>query len=94
MNKEMEQIHARMGELEREITNLRQGYVIVNQRYSESLLSLKELSSFTTQAAKRSALAADHALLAARNSVVDENSVAIVDVCAELFLGAGRCLQN
>ena len=57
LTEENEKIYARLAELEREIRNLREGYSIVNRRFSAVLESLKELASNATAAAIRSAAA-------------------------------------
>lgn len=57
MTEENEKLYARLAELEREIRNLREGYSIVNRRFSAVLESLKDLASNATAAAIRSAAA-------------------------------------
>ena len=44
MSEDIEKLYTRMIELETEVGNLREGYIIVNKRYSDSLASLKELT--------------------------------------------------
>lgn len=68
MNKEIENIYSKLVNLETEVNNLRQGYAVINQRYSEAIGTLKNLTSSALEAAKRAAIAAEKALLAARNS--------------------------
>lgn len=41
MNQEIEKIYAKLIDLESEVANLRQGYIVVNQRYAEAIGSLK-----------------------------------------------------
>lgn len=81
MTEENEKLYARLAELEREIRNLREGYSIVNRRFSAVLESRKDLASNATAAAIRSAAArksadactnaAKAAQIAADHAVID-----------------------
>ena len=61
MNDDIEKIYAKLVAHETEIINLRKGYMIVNERYTKALASLKELTSSAAEAAKKACLAAEHA---------------------------------
>lgn len=61
MSEETDKIYARLAAQEREIANLREGYVIINRRYSVALGSLKLLTANATETMKRAAIAADKA---------------------------------
>ena len=68
MKDDIEKIYAKLVNLETEVTNLRTGYIVVNQRYAEAMGSLKALTASALEAAKRAAIAAEKALLAAKSS--------------------------
>ena len=68
MKEDIEKIYAKLISLETEIANLRQGYMVVNQRYAEAIGTLKSLTASALEAAKRAAIAAEKALLAAQSS--------------------------
>lgn len=53
MDADTEKIYARLGQLEAEIANLREGYVIVNARYNQSLAGMKQLTHHSTLAANK-----------------------------------------
>ena len=57
--------HSKWVWLETEVSDLRQGYLLLNRRYSVALGSLKELNAHACEAAKRSALGATKAVEAA-----------------------------
>jgi len=61
-------IFAKLAGLEDEIKNLREGYLTINKRYSDVLISLKDLTSHSTEAAKRAAIAAEKAAFASRKA--------------------------
>lgn len=61
MKDDIEKIYAKLIAHETEIINLRKGYMIVNERYTKALTSLKELTASAAEAAKKAALAAEHA---------------------------------
>ena len=63
---DIEKIYAKLVSLETEVTNLRNGYVIVNKRYTEALTTLKTLTQTSLVAAKRAAVAAEKASHAAK----------------------------
>lgn len=65
---ETEKLYARLGELEQEVSNLRNGYQIVNKRYGKALSSLKELTMHAREAAIQASTAATNILLAARSA--------------------------
>ncbi len=68
MDEQTEKIYARLAAMDREIANLRQGYVIVNKRYTEALASLRRLITHATDAARKSSQAAQKAEIACRNA--------------------------
>jgi transglutaminase/protease-like cytokinesis protein 3 len=68
MKDDIEKIYAKLVSLEVEVTNLRTGYIVVNQRYADAMGSLKALTASALEAAKRAAIAAEKALLAAKSS--------------------------
>lgn len=47
-------ILARLTELESEIVTLRDGYLVVNKRYTQALLSMKSLTDSTLEARRAS----------------------------------------
>ena len=61
-------IYARLTELESEVVTLRDGYLVVNRRYSQALLSMKTLTNSTLEAALRAAAAAEKSSLACKNA--------------------------
>jgi hypothetical protein len=63
MSDDTDRIYAKLAQLELEIINLRQGYVILNKRYAEVLGTLKDLTLHAMEAAKRAAAAAEHGRL-------------------------------
>ena len=52
MNDDIEKIYAKLVAHETEIINLRKGYMILNERYTKALGSLKELTNNAAEAAK------------------------------------------
>ena len=58
MNDEIKQILKKIIDLESEMTNLKEGYFNVNKNYVKSLTSLKTLTHYAADAAKRSAKSA------------------------------------
>jgi hypothetical protein len=70
MSDEIDRIYTKLAHLEQEITNLRQGYVVVNQRFNESLLAMKLLTVASKEAAQRSAIAAKKALLSCQTAAI------------------------
>jgi len=68
MTSKIEKIYAKLLSLEAEVSNLRQGYIVVNQRYTEAIGALKLLTTSALEAAKRAAIAAEKALVAAKKS--------------------------
>ena len=65
MNDDIEKIYAKLVAHETEIINLRKGYMIVNERYTKALASLKELTSSAAEAAKVGKIDSDHAVIKA-----------------------------
>jgi hypothetical protein len=63
MNDDIEKIYAKLVAHETEIINLRKGFMIVNERYTKALASLKELTS-AADAAKKACQAAEKAKIA------------------------------
>ena len=68
MSEEIPKIYAKLVALETVVSDLRQGYLIVNQRYTNALASLKDLTAHASEAAKRSATGALKAAEAAKNA--------------------------
>ena len=58
----------RFEQLEAELQTLKEGYLVVNKRYAETLISMKQLTSSSLEAASRAAVAAEKSAQAARNS--------------------------
>src|SRR5690348_6682000 len=77
VNEETDKIYKRLAELEREVVNLRGGYVIVNNRYTEALSSLKNLTFHAKEAATRAAAAAGLSRDATRHSAAAAKDAAI-----------------
>ena len=48
---ETDKIYARIAELSQEVTNLRQGYTIVNKRYGDAIRSLRDRVGHAAEAA-------------------------------------------
>ena len=61
MNDDIEKIYAKLVAHETEIINLRKGYMIINERYTKALVSLKQLTNSAAEAAKKACLAAEKA---------------------------------
>lgn len=59
---------ARLEQLEQDIASLRQGFLVVNARYAQTMQSLKLLTDATLEAALRAASAAEKAALACKNA--------------------------
>ena len=68
MADEIKLIQSKLVSLETEVSDLRQGYIIINRRYTNALASLKDLTAHASESAKRSANAAIKAADAARNA--------------------------
>ena len=64
MNDDIEKIYAKLVAHETEIINLRKGYMILNERYTKALGSLKELTNNAAEAAKKACIAAEKASIA------------------------------
>ena len=80
MTKDLQNIYAKLVILETEVSDLRQGYVIINRRYSNALASLKDLTALATEAAKRSANGAIKAAEAAKNASTAATEAAAIPV--------------
>lgn len=76
MSEEIDRIHSRLTELEIEIANLRQGYIVVNERYNAAMESLRMLTTHATEAAKRAETAAQHFGIASKSAAVVASDVA------------------
>lgn len=90
MNPDSEQrISAKLAQIEADISMLREGYLVVNKRYAETLQTLKALTEHSLEASLRSATAAEKAALACRNataaavSSASENVIAAMQAAAE-----------
>ena len=68
MEQEAAKIYEKLAALETEVLSLRDGYLVVNKRYSETLHSLKSLTTDASEAAQRAAAAAEKSLLACDNA--------------------------
>ncbi len=73
-------IYARLTELENEVVTLRDGYLVVNKRYSRALMSMKVLTSSTLEAAIRAAAAAEKSSLCCQNAALAAKAAAAVPV--------------
>jgi len=82
-------IYARLTELENEVVTLRDGYLVVNKRYSQALLSMKALTTSTLEAAIRAATAAEKSSLACKNATVAATAAAAVPVIEAAEAAAG-----
>jgi len=80
MSEEIEKIYSKLIALETVVSDLRQGYLIVNQRYTNALASLKELTAHASEAAKRSAASALKAAEAAKNASLAAAEAAAIPV--------------
>ena len=70
MKEDIDKIYAKLVSLETEVTNLRQGYMVVNLRYTAALSSLKELTNSATLAAKKACIAAEQAAIATNKCAI------------------------
>lgn len=61
-------IFAKLAALDSEVVTLREGYLVLNKRYSEALASMKALTAHTLEAAIRAAIAAEKSALACKNA--------------------------
>jgi membrane protein involved in colicin uptake len=68
VSEENESIHARLSSLENEVTNLREGYLIISRRYNEALKSLKDLTTNAAEAALRAAASAEKSAYASKKA--------------------------
>ncbi len=73
MNEEMEKIYATLYEREIEIKNLRQGYIITSNRYTEAIESLRKLTINTAMVANLAETATNKSLLAAKKAAIAVN---------------------
>jgi hypothetical protein len=64
MEQDVDKIYAKLISLENEISNLRQGYMVVNQRYTETLNILMDLTNSAAEAAKKACLSAEQSAIA------------------------------
>ena len=77
-------IHAKIAQLEADIASLRDGYMIVNKRYTQTLVSLKQLTQNALEAALRAATAAEKAALASKNATAAALSSASAKIIGAL----------
>ena len=82
MNQETEKLYATLAALQQELTNMRQGYILVNQRYAQALDSLNALINSTAEAATLAAIAADKAVSEAANEALAARELAAKVVIA------------
>ena len=61
-------LYARVVSIEKELINLRQGYVIVNDRYNSAMSLLTKVSSHSVVAAQKAAVSARNSETAAGNA--------------------------
>lgn len=80
MTSEIKLIQSKLLSLETEVSDLRQGYIIINRRYSNALMTLKELTGHASESAKRSANAAIKAANAAKNASTAATEAAALSV--------------
>jgi hypothetical protein len=90
MNLDSEQrISAKLAQIEADISMLREGYLVVNKRYADTLQTMKALTEHSLEASLRSATAAEKAALACRNataaavSSASENIITATQAAAE-----------
>ena len=69
MNAEISQINTKLAALQTELGGLREGYVVINKRYSDALDAINCLTSHAKDAAARAAAAAAKCLEAATHSL-------------------------
>lgn len=74
------QIHSRMAQLVVDIGSLRDGYMIVNKRYTQTLYAMKQLTQNSLEAALRAATAAEKAALASKNAAASALASATANV--------------
>ena len=85
-------IYAKLAQMEADIAGLRDGYLIVNKRYTQTLESVKLLTQHTLEAAMRAALAAEKAALAcktATQAAIASANAAVVDATRAAAQAAG-----
>jgi hypothetical protein len=93
MSEETDKIYARLAAQHTEIANLRQGYVIVNNRYATALESLRMLSSNAREAMKRAEAAAQKAAFAAKSAADVASEVvaaAVTEAAATVAIAAKK----
>ena len=96
MSDETEKMYARLAEQEREINNLRQGYVIVNTRYNSALKSLRLLSANAREAVKQADIATQKAAAAsnlAASVASDVVSKAVSEAAALVAAAAKKAVK-
>jgi hypothetical protein len=90
------EIYSRLAGLEKEVVILRDGYLVINKRYTQALLSMKSLTSATLEAALRAAVAAEKSALACKNAATAATVAAdarIIDA-ARLAVIAANVVQS
>ena len=82
MQNDIDAIYSKLVTLETEIQNLRQGYMLVNQRYTKAIYSLNSLTTSALDTTKWAAIAAEKALFAAKKSAAAASVAATNDMIA------------
>ena len=93
-------IYEKLQSMEERIDDLKSGYLLINQRYSETLSVLKRLTSSTLEAATRAAVSAEKsadachnamdAAIAAANAPLVAASIAAAESAARSTAGEAR----
>ncbi|HEX4944435.1 MAG TPA: hypothetical protein VFV55_08775 [Usitatibacteraceae bacterium] len=94
MDQEATKIYAKLAEFEKEIANLREGYLVVGKRYSESIESLKVLTDHAREAAERAAASAILSATAATNAATAAREAANETVVAAAAAASAAAAQQ
>ena len=79
-DEQIKKIFDKLSALESEVAALREGYVVVNKRYTQTLDSVKGLTANALEAAMRSAAAAENSALACKHATAAAVASAAVSV--------------
>ena len=90
MQDDIEKIYAKLIAHESEIINLRQGYIVVNEKYTAALSSLRTLTISAAEAAKRACTAAERASIATTKCSVAAKEAANNSVIVAAEAAAAR----
>ena len=89
MSKTNDTLYDRVVSIEKELMNLRQGYVIVNDRYNTAMGSLTTVTHHSVVAAQKAALSAQNSETAASNAAKAAQVAAEHDVVSAAQSAAG-----